>query len=176
MDNLDIYLYIIILIIYAVTRIFKTANKNAPVRPAQRKQPVQTPAQGEVETPRKRPFSFEDILREFEKGFQEETGEPAVESHMPSESFRPPPPVPASRPTTEESASDTVYHTYEGQSYEDIPSYEEKGHPAEKPVYERSAKYKIDKAGVHEIVKKIRQPGGIRDAIIFNEIINRKYF
>jgi len=174
MDNLDIYLYIIILVIYAVARIFKTVNKKPPVRRA----PGQSgPDQGPntKESPQKRPFSFEDILREFEQSFKEETAEPEVEVPM-RESHRVPPPVPVSESPKPAAPTVSPYQTYEGLSYEDTTPEVLVKPSADKPAYARNEKYVIGKRAEHYIIKKIKSPGGLRDAIMLNEIINRKYF
>jgi hypothetical protein len=130
---------------------------------------------GTEQKPGKRPFSFEDILREFEQSFKEETAEPGSEGSAP-ELRRVPPPVPVAESPKPAEPSASPYQTYEGLTYEDTTPEIVQSRLAGKPAYSRSEKYKIEKKRVHPIVKKINSSGGLRDAIIFNEIINRKYF
>ena len=172
MDNLDIYLYIIILVIYAVTRIFKSASKKPPVRTVPGKQQPPSGTQPGDQTTRKRPFSFEDVIKEFEQSFQEKTAEPVVEPYEVEEIDRTPPPVPVSKPTASTVTSQSPYYSHEGQRYDEQTVDVNTGPQS----YERNEKYKIGTVEEHEIVKRLRNPDGLRDAIIFNEIINRKYF
>lgn len=173
MDNLDIYLYIILLVIYAVARLFKASGKRPPVRKIESSgsdpvQPAHTP-----QTRKKRPFSFEDLLSEFEESFAERTKtEPEVEPPVVEEtaSGR----IPESPSADTRPAADSGYFTYEGMSYDDVTPQT----PLVAPVssFTRDARYKIDRGRKHPIVKKLQQSGGLKDAILLSEILNRKHF
>jgi hypothetical protein len=173
MDHLDIYLYIILLVIYAVARLFKASGKRPPVRktaPANSdtRQSAQT-----AERKKSRPFSFEDLLSEFEESFREKTApqpqeaEPAVEEPAYGR-------IPESPSAKTKPASDPEYFTYEGSSYDDITP--ETPSPAPVSTFTRDARYRIDIRDKHPIVERLRKPGGLRDAVLLSEILNRKYF
>jgi hypothetical protein len=151
--------------IYIISRFLKSKPKqNAPNRPAQRQQGGQTAAS----PTRKKAFSFEDILKEFEKNlageqYEEEKPLPVEEMHF--ERSKPAPVV------VEEKKS--PYHSYEGMSYED----EEKPVLVEKEKeFERNEKYQMKETELSDFVQMLRDPNGAKNAIVLSEIINRKYF
>ena len=173
MDNLDIYLYIILLIVYAVARLFKASGKRASAPKNRSGNATPEPA-GAQPKPQKKPFSFEDLLSEFEQSFQEKTADqPVVEE--PQEEEREEVPAPVRPPSgAAKPATQTSYHTFEGTSYEDISG------PVPSPTafssFTRDTRYAIDIREKHRIIQKIRQPGGLKDAVLLSEILNRKYF
>lgn len=172
MDNLDIYLYIILLVVYAVARLFKASGKRPTVKKTVGKRQEVQPAGAEPKKKR-RPFSLEDILSEFEESFRDEPREIPVEEVDPEEEARNTTSAPES--TSEDKASEpSPYFTYEGTSYDDLST------PAASPTdyskFMRDARYSIGKTRKHSIIQKLKEPGGLRDAVLLSEILNRKYF
>jgi hypothetical protein len=168
MEDLDIYLYIILFVIYAVSRVFKGIKKAAPKPPVQGSpqqpqggQPTQTAP------PKRKPFSFEDLLKEFEEAATEKKSPPPVREEV---AVEPPPPPPIPKVSSERSK----YESYEGMSLETIPGpVEDIG--KRKIGYERNKKYSLDTRSPSIYAKMLANPDGAKKAIILSEIINRKY-
>lgn len=168
MDNLDLYLYILIGIIYLVSRALKGQKKPVPQRP---KRPAPgTPVSGDTTAPEPaphRPFSFEDLLREFERQMippepEEKPAKPvevvpAEEQHYPA-------------------APSAEYTSYEGQSLEQeaYPMYyQESDFQNIAAQVERDVPQKRKKRNFGRL---LRHPSGVRDAVVLSEILQRKHF
>jgi len=169
MDNLENYLYIALALIYIISRVLKARSKQQqapkstrPQQHAQTTNPINRPQ------PRKA-FSFEDILKEFEKNLAGEEFE--EEKTLPVEE------IPYERTTRmeppKEKESPSPYQTYEGISYESPIISEPK---KELEVFTRNEKYSIKKDLASQYVKMLQDPEGFKNAIVLSEIINRKYF
>ncbi len=175
MDNIENYFYIALAVIYIISRVIKASSKQKQQqRPAPPRQPqsVQTSgtSQPQQRTQPKKSFSFEDILKEFEKNLAGEEYE-EDERPLPVEEIRheKPKPVkvePANRPS--------IYETFEGTSYE-TPEVLEASRK-EKEEFARSDNYTVHEEEESEFIKMLRQPNGAKNAIVLSEIINRKYF
>jgi hypothetical protein len=153
--------------IYIISRILKARPKKdapgLPSSPQQSRQPVSTTDQA----PQKKTFSFEDILKEFEKSLT--TDEFVEEKPLPVEEIRyekPKKTVPVYQ-----KPEPTVYKTYEGLTYEMLESTGEKTEQSG-----RSEKYALKEQFVNDYIKMLRDPDGARNAIVLSEIINKKYF
>jgi hypothetical protein len=166
MENLDTYLYIFFAVIYVVSRIIKArAKKNQQQVPTE-PPPQQVHSQTARNEPRpKKAFSFDDILKEFEKNL---SGEEIQEQEAnPVEEIRHVKPTPIA---VIEKAN--PYQNYSSKTKE----------PAQnqittiKPVFERNEKFAIIEEEVNPFVEMIRNPDGFKNAIVLSEIINRKYF
>lgn len=169
MDNLENYLYIALALIYIISRVLKARSKQhqaqQPTRPQQH---TQTTNPNNQPQPRKA-FSFEDILKEFEKNlageeFEEEKALPVEE--MPYEKT-----TRMEQPREKEMPS--PYETYEGISYESPIISEPK---KELEVFSRNEKYSIKEDLASQYIKMLQDPDGFKNAIVLSEIINRKYF
>lgn len=151
--------------LYIISRFLKSKPKQgAPNRPTQQQQGQQS----NIPPTKKKAFSFEDILKEFEKNLageqmEEEKPLPVEEMH-----FDRPKPAPV---VIEERKS--PYRSYEGMGYEDadMPTKPEK-----KEEFERSEKYQLKETELSDFVEMLRDPNGAKNAIVLSEIINRKYF
>lgn len=153
--------------IYIISRILKAKPKQdapgKPISPQQGRQPVATTSQA----PQKKTFSFEDILKEFEKSLA--TDEYQEEKPLPVEEMRyekPKKTVPVYQ-----KPEPTVYETYEGLTYDMLESTEEKTEQ-----FARNEKYAIKEQFVNDYIQMLRDPNGARNAIVLSEIINKKYF
>jgi hypothetical protein len=168
MDNLDLYLYILIGIIYLVSRALKGQKKPVPQRPM-RPAPG-TPVSGDTTAPEPappRPFSFEDLLREFER--QVAPPEPEEKPLTPVEKY----------PAEEQHypvAPSAEYASYEGQSLEQeaYPMYYQ-----ESELQNIAAQAEQDKPQSRRkrnFGRLLRHPSGVRDAVVLSEILQRKHF
>jgi hypothetical protein len=162
--DLESLLPLLFAAIYIISRFLKSKRKqDAPNRPAP--QQGQRPDTGPT---KKKAFSFEDILKEFEKNLAGEQIE--EEKPLPVEPmhFDRPKPAPV---VVEEKRS--PYHSYEGMRYEDEKSPVIVGKEKD---FERSEKYQLKETEVSDFVQILRDPNGAKNAIVLSEIINRKYF
>jgi len=171
MEDLDIYLYVILFLIYAASRIFKGVKK-APQRP-----PAPGSGQGKSSgsgspsqsgQPKRKPFSFEDLLREFEEASKPR--EPETEDY--EEKVIAPPPV----PTKEIARQNSPYESYEGTSLEEIEEKLQEKTPIDTKLLVREEKKSRAMPLARKYAELIRDPEGAKKAIILSEIINRKYF
>jgi hypothetical protein len=130
--------------------------------------PQQQGQQPDTPPTRKKAFSFEDILKEFEKNLAGEQIEDEKPLPVEQMHFDRPKPAPV---VVEEKRS--PYHSFEGMSYEDEQS------PViveEEKDFERNEKYQMKETEVSDFVEMLRDPNGAKNAIVLSEIINRKYF
>lgn len=153
--------------IYIISRILKAKPKKdapgSPARPQQGQQPVSNTSQPK----QKKAFSFEDILKEFEKSLA--TDEYEEEKPLPVKEIRyekPSKPVPVYK-----EPEPSIYHTYEGLTYDMIKPSDEKTEE-----FDRNINYSIKEQFVSDYIKMLREPDGARNAIVLSEIINKKYF
>jgi hypothetical protein len=170
MDNIENYLYLLFAVIYIVSRIMKARSKQKQVNAPSKQQ--QQSAVPKARPEPKKAFSFEDILKEFEKNLggeelYEEKPEPVLE-----QAYETPKPAPV--PTPEPRPS--IYETYEGMTYESTPDYEDsESADKEKSFFGGYNAYKTEKSVACEFGEKLMSPNGFREAFIMSEIINRKY-
>lgn len=163
--DLENLLPLVLAAIYILSRVFKAKpKKDAPGRPAR---PRQTPASDVVEhktAEQRKPFSFEDLLKEFEKNL---AGEEYVEEKpMPVEAIE----YKKSEPVIPEPER-SPYFSYEGLTYETMAEKEDSSGSDE-----ISENYKQVVKEENEFVKMFREPNGARNAFVMSEIFNRKYF
>ncbi len=170
MKDLDTWFYVIIFVFYVGAQIWKGLKKAKQSPPAPQPEVSDTIPVGEkrrntVEKRRKK-FSFDDLLKEFENGFEQER-QPEQAVDLPpevSEEYVPP-----------------VYEGLEHYTPELTSSFdEEKNDPVIEGLTstdggERSEKYKIHKEKENPFAKIFHEPDGARKAIILSEILNRKY-
>ncbi len=154
MDDIQLILYIIFVAIAILTRVFKSKKKEQP-------QPQQQSEAEEYETSSPKPKSFEDLLKEF-------TGEStAVETEVTS--------------YEEEYEADDEIETYESmdsnpkelKTIDELVDLEDDRHTGN---FKHFAGYEEQEENVNnEFVEALQNEEGARKAIIFSEIINRKY-
>jgi hypothetical protein len=169
MDNLENYLYLIFAVIYIISRIIKAKAKQKEANmPTQSQQGQAQTTQNQ--TPPKKAFSFEDILKEFEKNLggeelSEEKPEPVIERrHEPIKA----------KPVPKVERKPSVYESYEGLTYESqmTAGQEESG----TSLFARNEKFELNQNITSDYIKMLQDPEGVRNAIVISEIINRKYF
>jgi hypothetical protein len=150
--------------IYIISRIMKARQKKEtpgrPVRPQQ-----SAPNTSSSAPPQRKTFSFEDILKEFEKNL---AGEEEEEKPLPVEETRYEKPKPA--PVVKK-PEPTIYQSYEGTTYESLAGFGKE--PKESG---RNKNYALKENIISNYVKMLQDPEGAKNAIILSEIINRKYF
>ncbi len=113
--------------------------------------------------PRKKAFSFDDILKEFEKNLEGETyQEEEVVEEIRHEN---PAPVAVQEKTN-------PYQNYKNKT---APSALGEIKRTD-PVFVRAEAFKIRKKEVHPFVQMMRNPDGFKNAVVMSEIINTKYF
>ena len=169
MKDLDTWFYVIIFVFYVGAQIWKGLKKSKQSQPPQQPQvsdsiPVGERSQTTVKKRRKK-FSFDDLLKEFEKGFEQER-QPEQPVDLPPEvsnEYTPP-----------------VYEGLEQYEPELTSSFEEeKDVPVRESITssdrERDERYKIKQVEENPFAKILQEPDGARKAIILSEILNRKY-
>lgn len=178
MDNIENYLYVLFAVIYIISRIIKARNKQA-----KSKQPQQTQKQSPLgQQPRavqpqnqqrpKKTFSFEDILKEFEKNLAgPEEEEYAHERPLPVEEIRHEKPTPV--PVKPAETTPNPYQSYTGSSAKTI---KEEIELESKTTFVRSDNYVLKENVASEYIKMLQDPQGFKNAIVLSEIINKKYF
>jgi len=168
--DLESLLPIVLAVIYILSRFFKSKpNQKKTQRPPVSTQQRQKPEVTDKRPPRKKPFTFEDILKEFEKNlsgdeFVEEKPKPIEELDYENQKSV----------TVEAESRPTKYESYEGTSYE-TPEVLKKDRN-EKTEFSRSENYTVKEEEESEFIKILREPDGAKKAIVLSEIINRKYF
>jgi hypothetical protein len=165
--DLENLMPIILAIIYIASRFLKSKDKKkkAP-KPFVEGQTSPTDQQGGA-AGNKRGFSFEDILKEFEKNLSGEEGEDEPAVPEPAKPVRQQPfqPRKVSQPSP--------YKTYEGTVYESRATADL---DTEKEGFERNQNYKMEEVEESDFLRLLKAPNGARNAIVLSEIINRKYF
>jgi hypothetical protein len=178
MNDLELYIYIALALIYFLTRAFKP--KKNPRPPGKYEESASDPSETPARPARERQMTFEELLQEF-TGYKE-------------------PPQTEAPPAYEEQVEEEIqekkeeYQYYEGyddykkSSYAEYSSFaEEKGKMItidEQISFEEPLERKFE-WGVDELVessyttkyrKMLQNRESIRDAIIMKELLDRKYF
>jgi len=173
MDNLENYLYVLFAVIYIISRIIKARSKH-------QQQSTQQPQQSQTQSPRelqqkappqrKKAFSFEDILKEFEKNLSGEE-EYAHEKPLPVKEIKHEKPAQIVKAPV--SKKKNPYESYQGAGYKSI---KEEIEAEGKADFARSENYSIKDNVASHYIKMLKDPQGFKNAIVLSEIINRKYF
>ena len=180
MDNLQFWLYVIIGIIYLVSRLRKKQAEQ-PSEPSQPKREDEVP---------ERPMTFEELLREITEGKTEKKPEPVVPSRKPVYEQRREERTQEVIPETEIDDLEEVDYDYKKQDtiYE---KYEE----AKKQAFQRASleetmklsqtemkfgKFKEfeisnDRDLVSAYLSDFKDPEGLKKAIVMSEILKRKF-
>lgn len=171
MDNLENYLYLLLLVIYIISRVMKARSKqgNSPVSGGNQHRNPQ-PISPQQKKQAKKAFSFDEILKEFEKNL---SGEEFVEEPM----------VPVHEVKKEKPEEVVIEHAYKKRS--SLDQYNQKAYSSEKPRaatsnpnadFLRNDNYSIKKDKISKYKEMLSNPQGIKDVVVLNEIFNRKYF
>jgi len=136
---------------------------------------IPPPSQGGASArPRKKPFSFDDILKEFEAEILEKK-QPEKEAYQ-QEPVREVQIEEVKKPQVGGSAKErsSEYSSYEGNSYETLETDDEDISSKIKK-YRRDEHYAIAEENLHPIAQILHEKDGAKKAIILSEILNRKY-
>jgi hypothetical protein len=172
MDNFELYLYIILGVIYLVSRLLKGKSEAQKPRKSRRPQ-----AEGGEE---EKPFSFEDLFKEFEQQApaeetpRKETAKPTFVKPGDSDYRRE-----AEKQEEElswaarrdEAAKD--YKTYEGKSYEKYDLKKDLSNMGSLLKEDHAKKDK--KVETNYYINLFKKSNGARDAFVMSEIFNKKY-
>lgn len=173
MDNLENYLYAVFAVIYIISRIIKARSKQQKQktpRPVQRQSPQPVQTSQAAPPKKKKAFTFEDILKEFEKNL---TGEEdfAHEKPLPVKEIK------HERPATvvksPAAKRSNPYESYQGSGHKSI---KDEIVTAESSSFARSENYSMKDKVASQYIEMLRDPQGFKNAIVLSEIINRKYF
>ncbi len=193
MKDFDTWFYVIAFVFYIVAQIMRGYKKakNAKPQPQKPRQPetMRERVPGPTPTatkpqpaPKKRSkrFSFDDLLKEFEESFE---GKPYPEP----ESKPVPKPQPGKNVVIETGFKGYSDTEFEESDYDDRAKVlqpvgkAEKRPPAEKQDpgsrdFTRSEGYKIEEKIENPYARMLKEPEGLKKAIVLSEILNRKYF
>ncbi len=177
MDDLQLYIYLALAIIYFIARALKPAKK---AKPPVGRQTMEEEESAPSAPSGERPLSFEELLKEF-TGQKQSKPSPRQEEKSEKE-------------TVEVAMTDNEYRTYD--EYDDYKTgeyaqYEQQYKPArelktideqvslEEPIEKAFEEYEIQQEGLIR-AKKYRDlltsQDTLKDAIILREILQPKYF
>lgn len=167
-ENLETYLYIFFAVIYVISRIIKARSKKNQQEGQAAKPPQQVHPQQPRETPpqRKKAFSFDDILKEFEKNLAGET----IQDQDEVEEIRHEKPTPIAIKEVEQKPNPYKNHK------SPVRQSAKKGTVRAEPNFKRTENFDIQEKAVSPYVEMMRNPDGFKNAVVLSEIINTKYF
>ncbi|MGK7397831.1 MAG: hypothetical protein ACNS62_24880 [Candidatus Cyclobacteriaceae bacterium M3_2C_046] len=173
MDDYSLIIYIILGLIYLVGQFFKSKKDAATRRPeeeVERHDEFEQEAEAGPRQPKKRPSTFEDLLREF--------GAP-VEPEDP-ESFSPAPEKAKPKPFEREDYDDEVKDIYEQavETGKKLKTLDEqvKIEDTASRLKEVEQVTKKKAAATSKYAKLLRNRNNLKQAIIMKEILDRKHF
>ncbi len=175
MDNIQFWLYVIIAVIALIAQMRKKKrDQSAPAQP----RPGRTSAQSQQEIGEEsrrevvnKPVSFEDLLKEILEAKEPAIPEPEPEEYLEVEK----------ETKYREYEKDETFDLYKKSAKEAAESktLEESIRKLESQVkYEHFEHYEVESAEhpAARLLKELKEPGGMKKAIIFSEILNRKHF
>jgi len=166
MDDFKVLLYIIFGVIYVISRVMKNRKKQQNQQGAEADEPYQAP-QKEV--------SFEDLLKEFTQGKQEE---PTVKYEEPTIQ-----PVKYEEPVVEEvswaGSDEEATSVYEQsiKAAENLPDVEMEGKGHDHHL-QRFGEYEEEEENsfLADLRADLQEEDGLKKAVIYKEILDRKHF
>jgi hypothetical protein len=182
MDDFKIWFYVIVGVIYLLSRVLK--QKNKPATDFEDDGPAPT------ETTGKRPMTFEELLKEITDSKSPQSQTPASQPAMKPEAYKPRPAYvdydddlgdEAQDQEDEEYKPDPrTFDIYEKAKKEAFyrPSLEETMKVEDtKPTYGRFDKFSLKKKGtlLREYTNQLRTKAGFKRAVVLNEILNRRF-
>mgnify|MGYP001552152112 CR=1 FL=1 len=180
MDDLELYIYIALGVIYFLSRAFR---KKKPAAPPQNQRNADSRSDYDQTSQKEKPVSFEDLLREFTGQKEKPVYDYEEENEGPDETY-----------------NEDNYYQEEEQNKEEYETEEELEYKSYDEVYnvnkdlktldeqvdleltkkKRFEEYKIEKGVNIHTAKRFREllqnKDSIKDAIILKEILDRKYF
>lgn len=183
MDNFQFWLYVIVALIYVISRAMKKSNQQR----REARKPTSQDMQETADTGRERPLTFEELLREITEG-KKRVQQPAPK----------PQPKAPSRPAyvdydddledEEKSLEDVDYDFGKKESAFEVfekarkdalrDDTTEESKPAGEDIkYGRFTEFRIGGKNtlLQEYVKELKKPSGFKRAIVLSEILNRKF-
>ena len=172
MDDLELYIYIALGVIYFLSRAFR---KKKSVTPQQNKRNADSAQDYDEDTRTEKTVTFEDLLREFTGQKEESKYEYEEEVEEPDSSYvEESPREYAATEEVEYKSYDEVYNVNK-----DLKTLDEQVN-LEATGKKRFEEYKIEEGvNVHtanRFRELLRNKDSIRDAIILKEILDRRYF
>ncbi len=179
MDDLELYIYIALGVIYFLSRAFR---KKKPVTPPRKQQDANSREGHEQDHRTEKQVTFEDLLREFtgqkkEPEYEYEEGPEEHEQSYDEEKYY----------QEEESAEEYATEEEVGyKSYEEVYSMNKDLKTLDEQVNleiaekKRFNEYKIEEGRNIHVAKRFREmlhnKDSVKDAIILKEILDHKYF
>ncbi len=181
MKDFDTWFYVIAFVLYMVVQIWRgyKKTKNAPAPPQKQRQegnardwvpgPVEMPPKPAAKKQKKR-FSFDDLLKEFEESFEESKPPAPAREISEQDVFK-------DYSETESPETDYADHEWPSTLQPEVT----KKNPIVKDQkdeikFGRSEDYKILEKIENPYSKILKEPDGLKKAVILSEILNRKYF
>jgi hypothetical protein len=180
MNDLEIYIYIALAVIYFLSRAFRKKNPAKPPRPTQR-----TTSQDDYEqqSQKEKPLTFEDLLKEFTGQKEKPVHEVEEEEEERYESLE------QEYIDAEAEPYSAEYESYDESQYRSYDEVYGKGKDLKtldeqvqinEPFRKRFDEYMIQKeVNIHNASRfreLLKNKDSVRDAIILKEILDRKYF
>jgi hypothetical protein len=188
MDSFQFWLYVIVAVIYLVSKAIQKSNRQAREQGPRKQRPPQE--EGTEQLP---PITFEELLREITEGKQRKTAAP------------PPKPAPQSRPAQKPVARE--YVDYDEDIEDEVKSLERVNYDTDREaatlqVYEQAKRQAELKSSLEtlrsslksiestptvtvrgkkrnrlleECVRELRSPSGLKKAVVLNEILRPKF-
>jgi hypothetical protein len=180
MDDLELYIYIALGVIYFLSRAFR---KKKPAAPPQNQRNADSRSDYDQTSQKEKPVSFEDLLREFTGQKEKPVYDYDEENEEPDETYY------EDNYYQEEEQNKEEYETEEEleyKSYDEVYNVNKALKTLDEQVdlelttKKRFEEYKIEKGVNIHTAKRFREllqnKDSVKDAIILKEILDRKYF
>ena len=160
-------IYIVLGLIYLISRVMKNRNKEVKKPQPQREE---TPNQRSIDTPPPRPSTFNEMLKEIIEGVEK----PVTESQKTQEKEYPQTytydEYDFDDNQTRESFKNSVDEAKNIKSINNLVEIEDS-----KEVKKRYSSFRIRKKKMSKYAKMLNNSNSARDAIVLSEILNRRY-
>lgn len=182
MDNFQFWFYIIVAVIYVVSRVMKKSNEQRPRRTTERREMTQGGGQKSIAPPRERALTFEELLREITEG-KSTTQQPAKPTPRPAYVDYDDNLGDEAQDLEEVDYSyqqrDNIYQVYEKAKQDAFSrkSLEEIGEESKPLEFGKFKVFEEEKRRtvLDDIVQELGSPGGARKAVILSEILKPKF-
>jgi hypothetical protein len=179
MDNIQFWLYVIVGVIYLISRARKKAQeKNMPKDfPESSARPTERPFEQTTSAPKPKQLTFEELLREITEA-KEVTRAPAPEYVDYDDDIEDEEKSLEMVPAMDDDKSTKIYEDAKKMAF-NRPSLEETLKLSDVNTdFGRFAEFdkKATNTILTEYTKELRDPKGFKKAIILSEILNRKHF
>lgn len=184
MDDLQFWLYVIIGVIYLITQVRKKSKQQQnipPSKPAQESTTADWQMESRQSTPEKKPMTFEELLREIteakESTTQYETTEQPeyvdYDDNIPDEIQE--------VELVDYTKTDPIYQQYEDAKSRDYSTYSLEDNSKMESSEMRFGKFREfeseSRANLLDLyLKDLRDPEGMKKAVVLSEVLSPKYF